>query len=456
MTFKIREQLKVLTILIKELRLTSSSLRKKEILLSHTENNNDLRIALLKWSLLTKPFNIRSKRIGEGIRDKNKETQKEEPQEPSSIIDLLIPLENGLLRGNSAILFLKSIYNTLDNELSETLSLLIDKNLLCGLSQNGIRALLQNEGKNSFMDLPLLPPVLLGVSMDINNDTTIREGSFFVSQKLDGIRALTTFDDIDKKVMILTRSHKRMHFTIEDFFSDDLRGLKNSFPNKEAFQLDGEICLIDKKTGIEDFRSTLSLISTTTSLHLSFPDDKELVYYIFDIIIPGKTFLERQEILLSIPNNTWTKRLKLLKQEKIDDFSNYKKFINSSWEGLILRKSSSIHTLLKESRSNDFIKIKSFKEKEFIVSECKYSRMMINDHFEDDLLSSVRIDLSPTSSSEVWVGSGFSIEERRKYAKHSNNSLVGSMITVRYFEEFENSLRFPTIKAIYFKDKRLV
>ncbi len=54
---------------------------------------------------------------------------------------------------------------------------------------------------------------------------------------------------------------------------------------------------------------------------------------------------------------------------------------------------------------------------------------------------------------EVGVGSGFSLDERKKF--HENPDLiVGKTITVQYFEETQDangklSLRFPTVKIIH-------
>ena len=53
----------------------------------------------------------------------------------------------------------------------------------------------------------------------------------------------------------------------------------------------------------------------------------------------------------------------------------------------------------------------------------------------------------------VDVGSGFSLEQRRRFYKNPNE-ILGKTITVNYFEETvnqhgKNSLRFPVIKTIY-------
>lgn len=72
-------------------------------------------------------------------------------------------------------------------------------------------------------------------------------------------------------------------------------------------------------------------------------------------------------------------------------------------------------------------------------------------HERENLLASIKINFQ---GKDVWVGSGLDLEERRRYAKNPA-LLKDAQVTVRYFEESQNSkddfksLRFPTIKAIY-------
>ena len=70
------------------------------------------------------------------------------------------------------------------------------------------------------------------------------------------------------------------------------------------------------------------------------------------------------------------------------------------------------------------------------------------------MLSAVYIEHKGYS---VKVGSGWTIEERQHYYKNPQK-LIGSVITVQYFEETKNqnggvSLRFPTVKIIHGKER---
>ena len=58
---------------------------------------------------------------------------------------------------------------------------------------------------------------------------------------------------------------------------------------------------------------------------------------------------------------------------------------------------------------------------------------------------------------KVAVGSGWNQEQRIKYQKNPEK-IIGKTITVQYFEETKNqdggiSLRFPTVKHVYEKDR---
>lgn len=98
--------------------------------------------------------------------------------------------------------------------------------------------------------------------------------------------------------------------------------------------------------------------------------------------------------------------------------------------------------------------MKEFFEAEFDIVDYRLEWMQVANngrHEQEHLLSAVKINFE---GKDVWVGSGLSREERRKYAADPQ-SLLKAQVTVQYFEESRNakdslkSLRFPTVKAIY-------
>lgn len=127
-----------------------------------------------------------------------------------------------------------------------------------------------------------------------------------------------------------------------------------------------------------------------------------------------------------------------------------------------LNFSSSCNTYLRTNYfRKDIVKIKEFFEAEFPVIGHRIESMQVSSdgrHSREELLSAVKVDFSGT---EVWVGSGFSLEERRRYAQRPE-LLEKAQVTVRYFQESSNknnskkSLRFPTIKAIFEEGPRMI
>jgi DNA ligase-1 len=63
------------------------------------------------------------------------------------------------------------------------------------------------------------------------------------------------------------------------------------------------------------------------------------------------------------------------------------------------------------------------------------------------------------TGNNVRVGSGFSNQQRRRYA-HDPSLIIGKEICVQYFQESESeksngkSLRFPSVKAVYEQGRR--
>ena len=101
-------------------------------------------------------------------------------------------------------------------------------------------------------------------------------------------------------------------------------------------------------------------------------------------------------------------------------------------------------------------------EDDYQVHDYKSERMLIHDngsHRLVELVSSIMI--KHRTKHPVWVGSGFSLEERKSLFAEPER-LLRSVVTIRYFEETSRlcrktgetvySLRFPSIKAIYSPD----
>lgn len=104
---------------------------------------------------------------------------------------------------------------------------------------------------------------------------------------------------------------------------------------------------------------------------------------------------------------------------------------------------------------SDIRKFKKWQDAEYVVKSADTStmRLAINDVFDEyEALANIWIE---HKGHPVSVGSGFSAEERLRYAEKPEE-IVGKTITVEYFSESDaigregtKSLRFPRVKTIW-------
>lgn len=271
--------------------------------------------------------------------------------------------------------------------------------------------------------------------------------TWYVSRKLDGVRCLIVVDE-KGRAKSFSRAGKQFHTLSLIEKEIESIGVKNVV-------YDGEMCIVDDQ-GNEDFQSIMKVIGKK-----NHTINKGL-YQIFDFI-PYRMFSKAygeagnfsqrvfalQKLMLGIP----VKYLDLLEQIPINSFESLehltRKATEKGWEGLMLRK----NTTYKGKRSNDILKVKTFHDDEYIVKGTVFGPFRYikeGTEIEEEMLSAVMIE---HKGNIVRVGSGFSIEQRKKYYSYPED-IVGKEITVQYFEESKNqkgefSLRFPVIKVIH-------
>lgn len=225
--------------------------------------------------------------------------------------------------------------------------------------------------------------------------------------------------------------------------------------------IDGEICIIDKY-GAEDFNAAQGEMNRKNHT-IEKPALKA-----FDLLTreeftsrkSKRKFTERLTALWKklkgAPEGcpiTMVEQARVTSHEEVERLS--KKAAAKGWEGLILRK----NTTYKGKRSWDLLKVKQFIEDEYKVEDLVFDNIR---YIEDGKeLSSVMLSAVTIlhKGQEVSVGSGFSMDERKHYYAHPEE-LKGAIITVKYFEETTNqegtiSLRFPTVKAIHGERREL-
>lgn len=285
------------------------------------------------------------------------------------------------------------------------------------------------------------------------NEKTAKKVNFddgwYVSRKLDGVRCICMIDG-DSNAKFYSRAGNE--FTTLGKIAEAIKksGIKD-------IVLDGEVCILDLK-GDEDFQSIIKEIKRKNHT-IHFP---RLI--VFDILtmenfISGtsRNLLSQRYIaldtLIDYSQDSFGNYITMIYPQRLDDLDDLEQHIAKAakfkWEGLMLRKD----TKYAGKRSSDLLKVKSFKDDEYVVVDVEnsISRVIVEGkEIEEEMLKNIIIE---HRGCRVQVGSGFSHEQRRYYFKNPNE-IIGKQVTVQYFEETQNqdggySLRFPVIKAIY-------
>lgn len=156
----------------------------------------------------------------------------------------------------------------------------------------------------------------------------------------------------------------------------------------------------------------------------------------------------------------------MLEQHKVEDMDSLlKEFEDANskgWEGLVIHKNVGY----KGIKTDVVLKMKKFDDAEYQILDVETGPFTyyydsldnqgrpIKKRRVEDMVTNLIIE---HKGFRVSVGSGYTIEDRKKWFKNPK-LIIGKWATVKYFEETTNkagniSLRFPTIKTIY-KEKR--
>lgn len=223
---------------------------------------------------------------------------------------------------------------------------------------------------------------------------------------------------------------------------------------------DGELCIVDEN-GKEDFQSILKeynkkdhTIKNPKLLLFDFLTLEEFENKKGNVSLSTRIKSLNNIINLGYEKFNISKNIiEVLPQIKVNSTEELQKLRDEAkekgWEGIMIRKDIGYEG----KRSNNLLKCKLFQDAEYIVKRIDIGpfRIIIDGkEITEIVLTNVWIE---HKGFEVSIGSGFSLEERKKY-KENPNLIIGKEITVSYFEETVNqqgtiSLRFPTIKAIY-------
>jgi DNA ligase-1 len=364
----------------------------------------------------------------------------------ADLYELLDVLDKRTLSGQAAITEIVSFISRKENIKYKDLILdILDRDLKCRVSSSII-----NKVWPKF--IPEFNTALANSYWDNEDAVDFGKDTWYASRKLDGVRLLTI---IDEKGDIKTMSRNGKEFTSLTRLKEEIREL---WPKLRSTVFDGEICIVDEE-GDEHFDQIIRLV-TRKDYTIPFPK-----YRVFDILTLDEFFSSTSKKILSERQARWdtmkrtrdTTMIVPLDQWKVDSREMLDKLFaeatEKGWEGLILRRD----TGYKGKRSNDLLKVKSFRDAEYIVEDVvmgPFQMVVGGKEVSEKVLASVVIT---HDGNKVNVGSGFTIDQRREYYKNPKG-IIGKTITVKYFEETtdqngKHSLRFPIVKHIYEEER---
>ena len=183
----------------------------------------------------------------------------------------------------------------------------------------------------------------------------------YAQPKLDGIRCIY---DAEK---MFTRTKKEI--VSQPHILAELKQLNSAMVKHNIQFLDGELYNHDLN---EEFNKISSLVSKKKTTNESNRESKKYIeYHIYDACIKGKRFEEVYSLLCHIFMLNDYKYLELVTtysvENKRDSNNLYDKFTTEGYEGMILRQ----NTEYKKGRSNYIMKVKEFKDCEFIIKDIK-------------------------------------------------------------------------------------
>jgi DNA ligase-1 len=421
--------------MVRDLRATSSTKDKEGIILDYCGHNtasanfakNILRYTYHpSWQYYITSDNLKKK--NHLVARKN---------EYNNFFDLLDDLKSRKITGHDAIAAVNSFIEHY-SDYEELIHCIIDKDLKTRAGDKIINKAIPDH----------IPEFSVALAEKYEPKLVNWKDNWYVSRKIDGARCIAIVDEAGE-VTFLSRTGK-----VFDTLEVVANGIKAIGLN--SIVLDGELCLVDED-GNEDFQGVMKELRKKDH---TIPNPS---FKIFDAITHDEFYSKkgksnrpysiRYADLYGAMQFNECSCLTVLEQEVVKDDDHFNEWVAKStkekWEGLMLRADEPY----KGKRSKDLLKYKSFFDDEYEVIDVEMGpfRYVLNGkEHEETMLSCVMIQHKGYT---VRVGSGFSIDQRQDFYKYPNK-ILGSQITVQYFEETENqdggiSLRFPTFKILH-------
>ena len=410
--------------LVSELKTTTSTNAKIEVLKQYSESNNIKNILVQVYS----PY------IQFGVSSKNckKLSHLCDSDDTHSIFDLLNDLSNRCFTGHDAI-SLVNAFVLANKEYEELIWNILDKDLKTRTGASLINKAIPG----------LIPQFKVALAEAIDKVPDFENEEWLGSRKLDGVRCIIRKEQDE----ISAHSRSGKEFETLQKVLDDVSKIPGDFV------LDGELCLMDKN-GNEDFQDVMSEIrrKNHTIENPKFVIFDYLTLEEFDTKV-GTATLEDRYINIQGCDLESTHTLTLLEQHPIDSENTFNNMMEEAkqlgHEGIMIRK----NTGYKGKRSKDILKVKEMHDAEYKVIGATSGDIRIVEDGKEKTINCLSNITIIHKGNRVGVGSGFSIDQRKEF--HIDPSkILGKTVTVQYFEESQNkdgewSLRFPVLKHIY-------
>lgn len=357
--------------------------------------------------------------------------------------DLLDELSERVITGNLALTVVNEFLRVrqFNDEQRAIIFNIIDKDLKCGLSEVTINKVCGNIIKTY--------DVALADKFDPKKHAL--DSNWIIERKLDGVRC----NVVNKNGIIKCYSRQGKEITTLGKLVNELQG---KLPNNTV--LDGEVCLVDE-SGLESFQGIMKeikrkdhtienpLLIAFDMLTLEEFENKKGTTKYFDRLMNLWNWYLLQD---------WNTPKKIANYLSMLDYDRYspealerwnQKVKEYNWEGLMFRKNVGYEG----KRTQNLLKYKMFVDEEFKV-------IGVEEGDAQELVNGVMHKIKCVGSliieykgNKVNVGTGLSLEQRKRWYEHPEE-IIGSIITVKYFEATQNqdgswSLRFPVLKAVY-------
>lgn len=359
--------------------------------------------------------------------------------------DLLNDLSSRAITGHTAIIAVQQFLKKHTESQQKFILDVIDKDLKCGLSEVTINKVCGN----------IIKTYNVALADKFDPKKHHLDSDWVIERKLDGLRC----NVINKDGVIKCYSRQGKEFFTLQKLIDELQG---RLPNNTV--LDGEICIVDE-TGKESFQNILQLarrkdytIENPLLLAFDFLTLEE-----FESKKGTIKYTDRVARMIEwYQLQNWNTQNKVAKHLSIVNYERYSPEVleewNSrvktwGWEGLMFRKDVGYEG----KRTQNLLKYKQFQDAEYIVQA-------IEEGDAQELVDGVMHKIKCVGSLviehkgyKVNVGTGLSLEQRKRWYKHPEE-IIGKQITVKFFEETTDqdgklSLRFPILKAVYDKQR---